>query len=262
MTTVHSRFYYNTSLPSPTNGWHCCLSEPKIILMPAEYNFLSFLIRETPVVFMHAAAGSKTAGLLYSLSLWYALSGQAACLDGSSWAVLQQVFTDRLGRDADVLCCGDLLIVFYKHMPVVQASRRYIPTAALWLAVLLGIQRQTINIVLLVFFFFFLDVTIYCDDWRTGDQIPCRVHQMSTFCWLIASKLWFVQITLEEKKVIATKALFESCLCCVYTRMKRKKKMQSRSVLLFLNIYICMSTHCRHRYHIHKKKFFLVLAKV
>ena len=175
MTTVHSRFYYNTSLPSPTNGWHCCLSEPKIILMPAEYNFLSFLIRETPVVFMHAAAGSKTAGLLYSLSLWYALSGQAACLDGSSWAVLQQVFTDRLGRDADVLCCGDLLIVFYKHMPVVQASRRYIPTAALWLAVLLGIQRQTINIVLLVFFFFFFS----CDNllwWLKNwwpNSLPC-----------------------------------------------------------------------------------------
>ena len=50
-----------------------------------------------------------------------------------------------------MLCCGDLFIVFYKHMPVVQASRHYIPAAALWLAVLLGIQRQTINIVLLVF---------------------------------------------------------------------------------------------------------------
>ena len=47
--------------------------------------------------------------------------------------------------------CGHLLIVFYKHMPVVQARRHYILTAALWLAVLLDIQRQTVNIVLLVF---------------------------------------------------------------------------------------------------------------
>lgn len=144
--------------------------------------------------------------------------------------------------------CGHLLIVFYKHMPVVQARRHYILTAALWLAVLLDIQRQTVNIVLLVFV---VVLFLRCDSllrWLKNwwpNSLPCSSN-VNILLINDIKALICLNNHLEEKKVITTKALFESGLCCVYIQMwrkKRKKGNQGHCCCFWIYMYVHTLTH-------------------
>ena len=137
--------------------------------MPAEYHFLSFLIRETPVAFMLQGCCTVYPCGMPCLAMLYVLF---------FGAVLEQVFTDHLGRDADVVLWGSVHCFLQTHACCASKywSRHYILPAALWLAALLGTQRQTINIVLLVFvvvLFFSCDNLLqWLKNWWPN-SLPC-----------------------------------------------------------------------------------------